>query len=911
MMGAIVVGRRRAAPARIGRQLIAALVLGAVAGLAVAATATATPPPFAFGPATNISEGGLLGHDALADFTGSSALDLLVTSGSTDQLLLSAGDGSGGFGTPQPIQLPMESGPEWLATGDLARDGLTDAVTLGQNGSLYVLMQQPAPARGLSVGQTFNVGDGGTVSGVAIGDVNGDGIPDIVVGTSGGFFDVFYGHGDGTFTTTPQAVSFGAGATGQVLDVALGDLNGDHRLDVIGITQADDNSVQVDLALQSSSDDVTPVAAGTTVASPVPASFQTPSTISVGGLAQFPTDLLLADLNGDGADDIVTSSDGYGGGSHGALVVLLNEGNGTGMFGAPASYPTDLGPNEPVAADLNGDGLMDLAVPSNDGTIDLLPNQGNGTFGAATSLPTDPDIAYGGLAAADLNGDGRPDLVASGGGDVQIGGGVVSELLNAATPTAQTGSAVDVGGTTASLLGTINGAGAGVSFRFQYGPGASGTTYPSQTPLVDAFAATGDTVEAADLTGLSPSTPYHYRIVAETSAGTLLAAGADRSFTTTASTSTTVTGPSGPTGPEGPEGPSGANAKGVGKKPVVVGYLTLTSSSITGDSKLKKTAGSIPLTAIDLLTSHLSSVSGAGAGKAQFKLTTEEGLTASKGLLASFLDNRAIHKATMTVLRPGKGKGKGGSDLTIKLADLAPTSLAVSADETSTTVETSFDIGGTIIVSGGSVSTSKGIGWSVITNKSDTQLSGTGSVSADRRMSAKAATAVVHQAVHARVAGTRASGRPARDSAGSRKLELALLNSSSAAIAPDKLVPLTAASFVISHSVKLGAGSGAGAGKVTFNPLTLEFPEITNVSQEIAQDQRSGSQPTLELLLPGAGGSKGTDVQFLLWATSSDELSAPNETVNVKFGAAHWTVGTSVTGTASPVSWSVIKNKTL
>jgi hypothetical protein len=947
-----------ARPHRLPRRLwLVALVAAGLSLWMIGAgsRALANVAPLSIGPSGNIEQGDFLGQGVLGDFTGSSALDTLAADETGDQVLLSAGDGSGGFATAQPIPLPNGSGPEWVATGDLTGNGLTDAVVLGQDGDLYVLIQQSAPIRGLALGQTIVAGDLGTIAGVAVADVNGDGIPDIVVGAPDGSFDLFYGHGDGTFVATAQTVSFGDGATGGVVDVAVGDVNGDGRRDVVGITEANSDGDQVDVALQSSSDDVTPVPAGTVVANPTPASFQAPSTIDVGGSAEFPTDVRLADLTGDGADDIVVSSSGFvDSPTHGALVVLLNRDDGTGTFGPPAAYPIDPGATEPIAADLNGDGRPDLAVPGNNGNVDVLLNQGDGVLGAATALPADPAVIYNGLATGDLNGDGRPDLVATGADEDDSETGVVSVLLNTDSASASTGSAVDVAGTSASLLGTIDGAGVDVSFQFQYGVGASGTTYASATPLRDGFAATGETLEAADITGLTPNTSYHYRIAAETSDGTVLAVGADRSFTTTAASSPTgppgspgtagtpgapgtpgASGSTGATGSEGPEGPAGASAPGATKAPVTVGYLTLTASSLRGKTIAGEVGGSpaarIPLTGIDLLTSDFVGTTGAGggAGKAQFKLTTQENFTVAKDLLASFFDEHTITGATLTILRAGKGAAGKQTDLTIKLTELAPTGIDVSADESNTSLTTSFAIGGAITMSKGSSPTSKGIGWSVVPNKSSsTVTNGDSPIAAPgaRRISPTAAVALVRGAVRSRVAGTRASTHAAGHAATAPHLELALLGALSPTIDAEsgvfagsgsgsptsvfkQAVPLTSASFTITHSVSLGSSSaGAGAGKVSLAPLTLQFPEITRVSQAIAQNARAGTQPTIALLLPGRARSQNTIIEFGSWATRSDELIAPAETITVGFVSFKVAVGTGVTDTPKPVGWSAVKN---
>ena len=905
--------------------------------LTMAPAAVADLAPVTFSPPTNIPEGSSAGRDALGDFTGSSALDLLVADQSGNQVLLAAGDGAGGFGTPTAVgSFGSGVGPEWLATGDLKRNGLTDAVTLGSNGSLYILLQQPAPARGLVIGQTIPVASAGLTEGLAVGDINGDGIPDIVVGLSGGQVGIFYGHGDGTFTTTAQDVSL-ANLPESITDVRIGDLNGDGKADLVGITNANEGlSVGIETALQSSSDNVTVVPPGTIVATPTPANFATTNAVTVPGPAQSPTYLALADLNGDGAPDVIVSS-GMSGLDNGALIVLLNKNDHSGTFAAPAVYGVPSGPAQPVVADLNGDGVPDIAVGDNTGSVDVLRGLGGGLFAGAETFAGSPGTFYSGLAAGDLNGDGRPDLVASGAIE---GPSVATVLLNAAAASAQTGSAVDVSGSSASLLGTIDGAGVDAYFRFQWGSGTSGTTYPNQTPLVDGFDAIGATTEAADLTGLAPNTSYHYRIVAETSSGAIIATGLDRNFTTGSATAAPGTGPTGPAGavgptgpagtgtpggqgvagPQGPEGPEGPAGKGGGgtTSTQVVGELALTSNSIVGESTVGRLDTKIPLTGIDLLTTHLLSVGtgGAGAGRATFKLTTTENLADAKDLLGAFFDNKIIKGATITVLRAGsaasKIAGKTPTDLTIKLTNIAPTGVAVSADQTGTSLETSFAIGGTITVTGGTSTPSKGISWSVVTNGSTTTVAADAARAgtAHRRISPGAAVALVRQAVRARLAG--APSHPPRQPAGGRALYVELLSTPSTPIGsgiPTDAVPLTSASFTLTHTVNIGSATGgAGAGKVQFNPLELDFPEITSVSQQIAADQRKGAQPTIALLLPGDNGSKGTVVYFSTWAVKSDELTAPTETVNVAFGGIRWILGTGVTGTGSPATWNVLKN---
>jgi hypothetical protein len=87
--------------------------------------------------------------------------------------------------------------------------------------------------------------------------------------------------------------------------------------------------------------------------------------------------------------------------------VLLGKGDGT--FQLKTDYAVGQSPGALVAADLNGDGKIDIAVANSSNSISILIGNGDGTFRAAVDYPSANAPAF--LAVGDLNGDNIPDLV--------------------------------------------------------------------------------------------------------------------------------------------------------------------------------------------------------------------------------------------------------------------------------------------------------------------------------------------------------------------------------------------------------------------------------------------------------------------------------------------------------------------
>ncbi len=243
--------------------------------------------------------------------------------------------------------------------------------------------------------------------GAAIADLNSDGKLDLVVvstfchpqresgcqqlleqGDKTGRISLLLGDGRGAFAEffRSQTIRSPFPEGTKPLAVAVGDFNRDGKADV---------------ALASSGSDQVIVRLGFGDGQLLPA--RNAQRISTGSSGQSPSDVVAADLNGDGIDDLAATVL-----VRETVAVIISRGDGT--FAAPTHLPIGPGPQALVVADFNQDGMIDIATAnlSDERSVSVL-------LGTGSSFQQARHIAIGALprsiAAADFNSDGQLDLV--------------------------------------------------------------------------------------------------------------------------------------------------------------------------------------------------------------------------------------------------------------------------------------------------------------------------------------------------------------------------------------------------------------------------------------------------------------------------------------------------------------------
>jgi hypothetical protein len=504
----------------------------------------------AFGPRTNIATTGTPFSVVIADFNGDGKPDLATANGGANRVAVLLSTTNAFATTPTfsaPTTFTTGSYPVGLAVGDINADGKLDLVVSnddnGPNGNSFsVLLGNGAG----SFGAKTDFAVGLYPVGVAVADVNGDSKPDVVVANSGStyvsFFlsttsqsatiptfgprtdlttgsgqwsvqfadlngdanldlavakvnstvSIFPGDGTGSFSARTD---FSTGTNTAPHSLAIGDLNGDGKPDLVTANEISNN---VSVLLDGWNADITPPVITPTVTgtlgnngwytsdvaitwtvtdaetlSPVtttdcqpqnvtsdtagitficratssggtaagvvtikrdtagsPASTVPAPTATAGPVTNFtagtrPYSVAIGDLNNDGFPDLAVANNG-------SITVSVLLGNGSGAFGLKTDYATSGQPWYVAIGDLNADGNLDLVTANyTGGNVSIFLGDGTGAFGPRTNVATTGTPFS--VVIADFNGDGKPDLATANGGANRV-----AVLLSTTSPFATT-----------------------------------------------------------------------------------------------------------------------------------------------------------------------------------------------------------------------------------------------------------------------------------------------------------------------------------------------------------------------------------------------------------------------------------------------------------------------------------------
>ena len=296
-----------------------------------------------------------------------------------------------GFSFRPGVHLPVGEGPGVVVIADVNRDGRGDilAVNHGSN-NISVYLGNGKGRFAEAKGSPFAAGQ--SPNDIAIGDFNGDNKLDLAIPNhSVKYVTVLLGDGQGSFSFAPGS-PFAVPSNPHPHGIAAADFNGDAKLD---------------LAMDSWGEDKVLVMFGNG-----DGTVQTPGVKFDVGRSPYER-LRSADLNGDGHPDIVTSN--WRGKS---ISVLLGDGKGKFALVGGANIPVPDAPFSLAIADYNGDHHPDIAVGHYSGhavdpsknVVSVLYGDGRGGFKLAKGSPFPVANYPPTVTAGDVNGDGIADI---------------------------------------------------------------------------------------------------------------------------------------------------------------------------------------------------------------------------------------------------------------------------------------------------------------------------------------------------------------------------------------------------------------------------------------------------------------------------------------------------------------------
>ncbi len=366
---------------------------------------------------------------AICDLNADGMPDLAASNYESDDVSIRFGTGDGGFESRTDIE--MGDGPWFVAAGDLDGDGMLDLVAVDNIDNAISIRLGIGEG---SFGERTQLDMGQWPRAIAIGDLNNDGVPDLATANNGSDdVSVRLGNGDGTFTANTE-YDVDPGETNRPGGISIGDLNADGVPDIVTANYWSDEislligngdgtfgaSAELDMGwspeyagicdlnsdgapdlLATNGNELIAVRLGNGQGA-----FKAVNEFKTGDFSA-PEKIAVGDLNGDGNPDLAAVNI-----LADTVSILLGAGNGN--FGAKTDFVMGSYPRSVALGFLNGDFNLDMATSNFTGdNVSIRMGIGDGTFGPKTDLPVYTDSYPTSVAIEDMDGDGSQDLLTS------------------------------------------------------------------------------------------------------------------------------------------------------------------------------------------------------------------------------------------------------------------------------------------------------------------------------------------------------------------------------------------------------------------------------------------------------------------------------------------------------------------